>query len=478
VRLRPYQLQAIASLRTLLRTGLKRLVLVAPTGSGKTVIASEIIRSATARGSKVVFIAPRREIIDQTVDKLARFNVPAGVIMADDPRKADHLTQVCTVQTLARRATLPPAQIVILDEAHHALSDSYRKVLASYPDAIVLGLTATPWRTDRLGLADMFQGHVVAATPGQLIADGSLVNYLAYAYDAPDLHEVPVVAGDYQARGLELACNTKVLVGSVVREYLAHAAPRRALCFPVSIAHSQALTAEFQAAGVAAEHLDCKTRKDERRAILARLRTGETLVVSSVGVLVEGFDEPSAEVAILARPTKSLTLHLQMLGRVLRPAPGKERAIVHDHAGNLLRLGLPDDERSYDLLSTPKRVKELHTCPLCMAVFGALREGRCPNCGEAIAPVAEPVTAKKARRTSAEVEGERIAADEIRRRRAEAGLVIQQGATTGNRKADEFLRLCAEAESKGYKRNYAHVAFKARFGHWPRFDEEQLRRTA
>lgn len=480
--LRPYQVAALDAIRTRLREGLKRIVLVAPTGSGKTVVSAEIIRSATAKGRHTVFVAPRREIIDQTLDKLERVGVSASVVMADDKRRGTDPVVVATIQTLARRSTLPPASIVIVDEAHHALSDSYRKVLAGYPDAVVLGLTATPWRTDRIGLADMFQGHVVAATPGQLIAERSLVPYAAYAYDAPDLHEVPVVAGDFQAKGLELACNTKVLVGSVVREYLNHVPGRRALCFPVSIKHSQALTQEFRDAGVDAEHLDCKTAKDERRAILARLRSGTTLVVSSVGVLVEGFDEPSAEVAILARPTKSLALHIQMMGRVLRPSPGKERATFHDHAGNLLRLGLPDDEREYSLTATPRRVKELHTCPLCLAVFAALREGRCPACGELIAPVMEKIAASKPRKGNAQVEGERIDIEEIRRRRTAAGIdrdlsdrqLAKIARATREEKAAEFLRLQEVARAKGFKPGFVSHQYRATFGVWPRFMDGEL----
>lgn len=490
MQLRAYQQRAIADLRENIRAGRRRLVLVAPTGSGKTVVAAEIVSSAVERGAHVVFIAPRREIIDQTVEKLGRFGVPAGVIMADDERfDPTQATQVCTIQTLARRLDrLPPGTLVIVDECHHAASDSFRKVLAGYPEAVILGLTATPWRTDRLGLADFFEGHVVAATPAELIASGDLVPYDCFAYDAPDLHKVPIVAGDYQQKALEMACNTQVLVGSVVREYLEHGGNRRALCFPVSIAHSQALVAEFKAAGVEADHLDCKTKRDERRAILARLKSGEVRVVASVGVLVEGFDEPAAEVAILARPTKSLALHLQMIGRVLRPSPGKERALLHDHGGNTLRLGLPDDEREYSLMRTPKRVRELHTCSLCHAVFAALKQGCCPRCGELIAPPPEeqlePVQPRKPTKV---VTGERIDLAEIRRRRSEAGLRrdlsdrdIERVASASKwTRMAEYKRLVNLAIAGGWGPTWPRNKYRETFGDFPPpWTQEELRAVA
>src|SRR5262249_47583458 len=162
---------------------------------GKTILASESIRSATSKGKRVVVIAHRKELIDQTVGKLDRFNVRAGAIMADDPRTDAQLpVQVCTIQTLARRVDwLPPADLVIVDDVHHAASNSYRAVLDLSPNAIVIGLTATPWRTDRFGLGDYFEGHVVAASYSELMESGALVRYDAYAFDAPDIHDVGTV---------------------------------------------------------------------------------------------------------------------------------------------------------------------------------------------------------------------------------------------------------------------------------------------
>src|SRR6266567_8778119 len=294
--LRPYQINAINALRAKVRAGHRRIVLVMPCGGGKTVVAAALIRSAVARGSRCLVIAHRRELIDQTLEKLKRFGVDAGVIMAIDRRRDDYFpVQVASVQTLVRRLDrLPPANLLIIDESHHSCSSSYRTVLDAYPDAIVIGLTATPWRSDKFGIADIYQDSVLACTPAELMRMGALVEYDVFAYDSPDLHAVKVTAGDYNQRDLGIACNTQVLVGSVVREYITHASRRHAIVFPVNIEHSKSLVAEFVAAGVTAEHIDCDTPGQIRDGSIRRFRDGDLMVLSSCGVLTEGFDAPSA----------------------------------------------------------------------------------------------------------------------------------------------------------------------------------------
>lgn len=450
---------------------------------------ADIIRSAVAKQTEVLFIAHRKELIDQSYRKLAEFGVAAGVLMGTDSRRDDYQkVQVASIQTLARRMDrLPRAGLIVPDECHHALSDTWQDLFKCYPSAFILGLTATPWRGDRRGLGDVFQDSVLAATPAELIELGYLVRYDAYAYDAPDLHEVKITAGDYNSKDLGLACNTDVLVGSAVREYIKHASGKRAICFPVDIAHSKRVVSEFVAAGVPARHLDCETPKDEREEILAGLASGSVLIVSSVGVLTEGFDCPAAEVCILLRPTKSLTLHLQMIGRVLRPCDGKLGALIHDHAGNLLRLGLPDDERDYSLVATPSRVRALHTCPLCFNVFGIIRpDGTCPKCGELIGEPRDPNAPPAAERNEkTQVDGERIGIEQIRKlrdRRVELGLrddlTDQQlrlaARATREEKAAEYLRLKSIQESKQLKRGFVGHQFRGTFSHWPKFTEEEL----
>jgi hypothetical protein len=204
-----------------------------------------------------------------------------------------------------------------------------------------------------------------------------------------------------------------------------------------------------------------------------------------VGVLSEGFDAPIAEVCILARPTKSLTLHLQMIGRVLRPASGKARALIHDHAGNVLRHGFPDDPRDYSLTATPERVQALHTCPACQQIFGATTQGHCPNCGELIALVKERSDDLSIRSQHEVVDGVRISRAEIERIRAKrTGLGLERelsdrqialaAAATRPQKAAEYLRLRAVADQKGFKDGFVAHQFRSTFCHWPRFTDEEL----
>jgi DNA repair protein RadD len=470
VQLRPYQSAAIEAVRKQLAAGKRRVVLVAPTGAGKTVMFSAMVARAVSNGKRALILVHRRELVDQALDKLRAVGIDAGVILAGVPPRPELPVQVASVQTLGaarngvRCRELPPADLVVVDEAHHAVSPTWLRLIKAYAAAIIIGVTATPWRTDKRGLADIFEAHVVAATVAELIANGSLSPYEAYAYDAPDLHDVPVVAGEFNQGALSLACNTSVLVGGIVREYLSYGRGRSALLFAVSIEHSLALVDELRAHGVPAEHVDGSTPKPERAAILRRLAAGETHVVSNVGCFTEGFDSPGVEICILARPTMSLSLHLQMCGRGLRPAPGKQRALLVDHGGNFLRHGLPDDERDYSLTATPKRVEEMHRCPLCCAVFGRLGDdGSCPKCGEIIAPPRE-VREEQARREKERIEGERIEAERIRelRRQHAANVPTEQ-------KRKFYDRLCAEAASKRYKKGWVYVRFKLAFGHPPNF---------
>jgi DNA repair protein RadD len=490
--LRPYQVGAIDQLRAYVAAGILRLLLICPTGGGKTVIAAEMIRSAVARSKRVLFLAHRRELIDQCFDKLCRFGVNAGVLMGTDRRRDDYFpVQVASVQTLARRLEqLPPADVIFVDEAHHAISNSYRTIVDRYPHAIVIGLTATPWRLGKLSLAEVFEESVLAATPAELMAIGALTGYEAYAYDSPQLHDVSMVAGEFHQKELAEACNTSVLVGNVVHEYLIHGGGRRGILFPVDTAHSKSLIDEFARAGVPAAHLDCHTPKLQRQRILSDLESGALRVVASVGVLTEGFDCCPVEVIMLARPTQSLSLHLQMIGRGLRPSPstGKQKALIHCHSGNVLRFGFPDDERDYSLTATPKRDRAMHTCPFCKFLFGSIRsDGKCPSCGELIALAVERAAAGEAaaRASKVVVDGKRLSADQIRAARAmraQSGLrndlsdaqLVRVAHATSEEKAAEYLRLLDVAARRGFKAGFAAHAYRETFGVWPRFSDELL----
>jgi DNA repair protein RadD len=384
--LRPYQQCALDSLRGEFRAGKLRICLVAPTGSGKTTIASHIVLGAVAKGKRVVFVVHRKELADQASTRLDSHGVDHGVVMADHPRRRPGCAvQVCSISTLLRRLTRPAADLLILDECSHAAAKSWVNLRESYPAARAIGLTATPWRLDGKGLAEHFDSSVVAATPKELIASGHLVNYAGYRYLSPDVSDVGMRGGDYERQGLELACSRSQIVGNVVGEWVARASTLRTIVFAVSLSHARLLADAFREQGVAAETVDYSMGREEREGILHRVQTGETRVICNVNLLTEGYDVPALECVVLARPTKSLALYLQMVGRVMRTSPGKQVARIHDHGGLVDRFGLPDEERDYSLRAsrtTAPPTVALTTCKACFAIFARAENGAaCPECG-------------------------------------------------------------------------------------------------
>ncbi len=382
--LRPYQLTTIDRIRALIRQGHKRILVQIPTGGGKTLTAVAMLIGALSKGTRSMFVAHRLELIDQTVTTFANMGVLSiGVIRAKDPRTdPKQPIQVASIQTLARRGK-PEARIVFIDEAHRSCSPSYVKHLFdAYPDAIFIGLTATPCRADGKPLGAHWTAIVQETAYSKLIADGHLSAPVVYSTPIlPDLTTVRTVAGDYNAEDLEAAVNRRALIGNLLAEWQKRSGGRRTVAFAVSVAHSRAIVEMFTEAGVKCEHLDGETPEDLRRAILARLASGETTLVSNVGVLCEGWDLPPCKCMLLARPTKSLALYMQMAGRILRPWEG-EVPVILDHGGNVDRHGFPHEDREWSLTDKPKRVgtMPLKACKECFAMVPAA-VAVCPHCG-------------------------------------------------------------------------------------------------
>ncbi len=411
--LRPYQTDGIARVRAALER-VARVLFVLATGGGKTVIASWIVLSALERGSRVLFVAHRRELIRQAFCKLVRNGIPVasiGIVMGDTPaargeelfpealgalsdaelwarfgrRRPNAPIQVGSIDTLRGRAKLGKLDLIIIDEAHRALARSYIELVGSYPEAAVLGLTATPYRADGRGLGDLFDDLVVIATPSLLIREGFLVEPEVWTVpQRPDLSGVRVKGGDYEMGALSAACDRAELVGDIVEHWKRLANGTRTVAFACTVEHSRNIAARFVEGGVSAEHLDGETPTEERDAILARLERGETLVVSNCGVLCEGWDQPSVKCCILARPTKSTGLVMQQAGRILRPWQGHP-AIILDHAGCMLEHGLPQDDREFSLAGDARRAKNAgdsaRECPACHRVVPNGTR-MCPACGE------------------------------------------------------------------------------------------------
>jgi DNA repair protein RadD len=512
IELREYQVRAVESVRQRMRAGISRLVLVAPTGSGKTVIASHIIEAAKDKGSRVVFLAHRRELIVQCYNKLQDAGIPVdqlSIIMGQDKR-ANKVApvQVCSVDTLRNREK-PPCDLLIIDECHRSCSQTYRDLIAHYlageERARLLGLTATPYRADGQGLGDMYEALEVVSTPQELIYLGFLVKPRVLSLPKgmlPDLSHVRTSRGDYDEGQLSAAVDQGALVGNIVEHWREHARGMRTVAFATSVSHSRHIVERFGAANVSAEHLDGNTPTAERDAILARLRAGMTLVCSNVGVLCEGWDMPEVKCAILARPTKSTGLYLQQAGRILRPWHG-HGALILDHAGNALCHGLPHDDRSFDLQMTKeKKEKEredkARQCPECNEIWPR-RQTSCPTCGfEWPATLTEEQEGRLVEIQQVEV-GKMVAAwndmcaewkaENDRRvsygkKRMKSGKIymdfkrrygqqppagcdtpIEEG--TQQDKLSAFEHLVLQGKEKGYKPGWASWMFKRRFGHWP-----------
>jgi superfamily II DNA or RNA helicase len=382
--LRPYQVEAVENIRAALRRGRRRVLLTLPTGAGKTLTAASMIAGALERGKRSLFVAHRKELIDQTVAAFARLGITSvGVIRASDRRRdSSQPIQVASVQTLARRKQ-DDFDLVFVDEAHRSPARTYAEhVFERHKRAVIVGLSATPVRQDNKPLVAQFDELVVGARYSDLIAAGYLAAPLVYSTPLlPDLGTVRTSGGDFNAEDLENAVNRGSLIGDLYTQWAKHP-PARTVAFAVSVAHSRAIVERFAAEGVRAEHLDGTTPEDERAAILARLASGATTLLSNVGVLCEGWDLPSCKRLIVARPTKSLGLYMQMAGRILRPHDG-ETPIILDHGGNFDRHGAPHLDREWSLDAKPRAtpgVAPSRVCPECFAHILASSKV-CPLCG-------------------------------------------------------------------------------------------------
>jgi superfamily II DNA or RNA helicase len=435
------------------------------TGSGKTVEVAAIIQDAVEHGDNVVFVAHRRELITQASSKLHAFGLDHGVIQAGFPTRPAARVQVASVQTLHARAfrsrqmDMPPAELLIFDECHHVRARTYMQIAGAYPDAIVLGLTATPIRGDGRGLGNVFDTLIEGPPIAELIAGGFLVPTRVYAPSRPDLSGVRVKMGDYVETQLAERMNTKHLVGDIVTHWHRLSERRRTVVFATGVAHSVHIRDEFRRSGVWAEHLDGSTPKDERDSILARLASGTVDLVTNAMVLTEGWDSPSVSCIVLARPTKSLGLYFQMTGRVLRPWPGKTDALVIDHAGAVFQHGFVDDPIEWALSEDDRAVNAAHqsridhhapaltTCPECSAVRF---EGQpCTVCGWR--PVRKPKAVEV-------VDGELGEVDRNRNVKSD---------WTSDEQFAFYRQLMGIAQQRNYKPGWAAQKFKEKFSAFP-----------
>lgn len=357
MKLRGYQADAINRLKQAFVKGWLAAILMAPTGAGKTAIARAIMIAALAKNNRIFFVVDSLELIDQAVDTFKsiqgdEWESLIGVMQADHPMSNPSAPiQVCSIQTLRGRwenlyhAYMP--DLVIIDEAH-VIHKAHKTIIdwCKANSVKVIGLTATPFRQ---GLGDLFDGVVRTITTRELIEQGYLVPFQAYSLFDPDMDGVKKTGGDFNINQLRQIMADKGVVGDIVQHWMRLAHNRRTLIFVPTRANSRELIEEFQKFGIAAAHVDGETPRQERDEIIQKFRNGEYQVLSNVMVLTKGFDAPECDCVILARPTLSLAMHIQMCGRGLRTAPGKADCLFLDHSGNLLRHGMPDRDLPTDL---------------------------------------------------------------------------------------------------------------------------------
>lgn len=386
MKLRDYQTKAIEAVSQKISGGVRSVILWSPTGSGKTVIASAIVDQLISGGIPTLFLAHRKELIDQAHNKLNDIGVPHGIIMAGHPTDSTAPVQIASVQTLIRRKCPVKPGMIIVDECHHASADSYRKIIDQFPEAFLLGLTATPFRTDGKGLGDLFQEWILVDSVPSLTQKGFLVPARYWSASIPDLRGVKKKGGDWDPESLAERLGRPKLVGDIIDHYLLIGRGKRFICFCVNQKHSREMAEAFSVKGILTAHLGDDTPKRERENTLAAHVAGEISGITNVNILSEGYDSPMVSVCILARPTLSLGMHLQQIGRVLRPAIGKDCAYILDHAGNCRRHGLADDEIEVDLKKgTVQRTEgdsapALRTCAQCYAILPSSVQ-ICPLCG-------------------------------------------------------------------------------------------------
>jgi len=481
ITLRPYQRRAVNDVMRHWRDQTaERVCLVAPTGSGKTVMGEEVAFRAYQAGAPILWVAHRRELVKQAASHLSRRFAPedVGLIMPGEPYNPDAKVQVGTVQTLLASGKRPDARLVVFDECAHYVADDWSSLHEAYPNTRLLGLTATPQRTDGRPLGDMFERLVVAAQYSDLIRDGHLVP--CAVYQPPE-----------RVDNNELALDP-------VKAYQAHAEGSRAFCFAPTVELATQYAAAFNEVGIPATMVEASTPTAERDSAVERFRAGDIRVLCNVYIFTEGTDIPAAQTIILARGCSHASPYLQMVGRVLRPAPDKTEAVLIDLTGASLKHGLPTEDRVYSLEGnaiTTVRETPLKVCLRCGYTMSAA-DMKCPRCGFTFPVKRKPqpkIHDMMLRRVYAGADTppdaryrEYLRLRGIQKDRGydlywvarEYKKLFHQDPTFDDVSREErtayFCRLAALARSKGWKRGYALIRYRELLGQWPTQQQKQV----
>lgn len=407
IQLRPDQIEFVQGLRDAMRSH-QAVMGCAATGFGKTVVSAYITQSALAKGKRVIFSVHRKELIQQTSATFTAFGIPHGFIVSGRPYSSRDLVHIASIDTLRNKlGVVENPDLFVIDEAHMAMAAGWHKCASHFRQngARVLGNSGSPSRLDGKPLADLFDFMVEAPPTRWLMDHGHLSEYRYFAPSRPDLSKVTKRMGDYAKNELGEVMDRPKLTGDVVDHYRRLADGMRAVAFCVNVAHSQHIAQAFNSAGIPAAHIDGGTPQAERKRIIADFADGRVKVLCNVELVTTGFDlsaqvgrDVPVEACILIRPTMSLALYLQMVGRALRKKPYP--AVIIDHAGNVFRHGFPDDPREWSLegkqASGRKAANDNVPPPpvICEGCFNAIRRPlppACPHCGKSLVAQAKEI---------------------------------------------------------------------------------------
>lgn len=465
MQLRDYQATAIDSVRQEIISGHKP-VLSAPTGSGKTLIASEIFALAREKNKRVVFVVPFLSLINQTWRAFERAGMdPHDMsIIQGDHQLTNYAKpiQIASAQTLERRAKLPEADMVIFDECH-INRKIYQRWMNEAPNVNFIGLSATPWAN---GMDALWSKMIVVSTLAELIEQKHLSPFKYYAPAQPDLSKARVRMGDYIESDLEKIMVDATLIADIVNTWREKATGRPTFCFCVNRKHAQEVQAQFLRAGIPAGYVDAYTKVEEREDLVAQLKTGHLSVICNIGTMTTGVDAPFVSCIIMARPTKSEMLFIQIVGRGLRqdPESGKTDCLILDHSNTALNLGRPD-EIHYDSFVSAKAAtaaekrkqekekKKPRLCPCCQFVL-LPKESDCPSCGYKFPPPVSNVAVQDGAL-------------------AELGRKGKVGKYERDDKQSWYSGLLWIANDRGYNKGWVAHKYKEAFGVWPKGLDER-----
>jgi len=465
MQLRPYQIESIEDLREGFRNGHKRQVLAAPTGSGKSVMMLDIIRSAGEKGSRILFICERRVLVEQFSKHLDSIGIDHGVMMAGHWRHRMHVNvQVASAQTLERMESWPAFDVVFIDELHACMRKSVINIIKTRPNLRIIGATATPFHPS---IVEHFSSVTSVTSMRELVESGSLVPFRVFVAKEIDTTGVKVLAGEWQKGELEK--RGQQIVGDIVTDYMrisneVFGGYRKTICFSCGVAHGADLVNRFAEQGINAVQLSYKDEDEYKVDVLADFARPDTdiQVLVSAQLLTRGYDQPDVEYVILASPLKkSFSSHVQMVGRGARPHEGKEFCVIQDNSGNWMRF-----QDSWDSLYH-NGVKELTSAedkkPRKEPTEQEKKAAKCPSCGQLWPGQSDTCShcgfVRVRKSAVIEVPGEMF----------ELSSKPKKDAYSMEYKTAFYAQLLGYAEEKGYKPGFAFWKFQDKFGFPPEF---------